>query len=392
MYALILSVTGLVSVNTTYRPEPALATSTFPFYSELIEIQYDPSIIIEEPARIDNLVLRKLYRQLQSRNSTPLFDHLIQEKERLQLNDFLFFKLAKDGVNRIYGGRSERAQTMVLFYLLNRAGFDVRLTFRDQRLYLNVYSEDELFEVPIIRDGGRAYANISCLDGSCLGRRRLYISDLHPNQDGGRPFQFSLRHWPRLRAQPVEKIIGFQYRGVEQQLPVQFDQTIVDIMADYPFLEEYCYLDTPLSPTLSASLLPPLRRWLSTRNQRQQLELLVSLTRSGFRYREDTKYFGRSKPMVPEEVFSYPYSDCEDRSALFFALVRDLIDLPMVVIAYTDHLSVAVAADQVAGEGFTYQGRRYVFCDPTGPANSSAIGSAPPGYENEEFQIIGQYK
>jgi hypothetical protein len=122
------------------------------------------------------------------------------------------------------------------------------------------------------------------------------------------------------------------------------------------------------------------------------LEVLVSLTRSGFRYQEDTKYFGRSKPMVPEELFSYPYSDCEDRSALFYALVRELIDLPMVVIAYDDHLSVAVAADRVEGDNFSFQGRRYVFCDPTGPANSSVIGRIPPGYEKAKFQIIGQYK
>lgn len=393
MYALVLGVVGVFSMNTTFLPEhSSVATSTFPFYSELIELQYDPSMVINEPARIDNLVLRRLYRQLQSRNNELLYANLMQEKERLGLNDFLFFKLTQRSVERIYQGRSERAQTMVLFYLLNRAGFDVRLTFRDQRLYLNVYSEDELFEVPIIRDGGRSYANISCLDGTCLGRRSLFISDLHPNKDRGRPFRFALREWPQLRAQPVDKVIDFSYRGTEQELPVQFDQTIVDIMSDYPFLEEYCYLDTPLSPTLANSMLPQLRRWLSHLDQRQQLELLVSLTRSGFRYQEDIKYFGRSKPMVPEELFSYPYSDCEDRSALFFALVRDLIDLPMVVLAYEDHLSVAVASDAVPGEGFTYQGRRFVFCDPTGPANSSVIGHAPPGYENKKFRIIGQYK
>ena len=393
IYALVLGVTAVVSMNTTFLPEPpSVATSTFPFYSEHIELQYDPSMVIDEPAHIDNLVLRRLYRQLQSRNSELLYTNLIREKERLGLNDYLFFKLAKHSIDRIYRGRSQRAQTMVLFYLLNRAGFDVRLTFRDQRLYLNVHSEDELFEVPIIKDGGRSYANISCLDGTCLGRRSLFISDLHPNKGQGRPFRFTLKGWPRLRAQPVEKVIDFTYRGSQQQLAVQFDQTIVDIMSDYPFLEEYCYLDTPLSPTLAGSMLPQLRRWMRALNERQQLELLVSLTRSGFRYQEDTKYFGRSKPMVPEEVFSYPFSDCEDRSALFFALVRDLIDLPMVVLAYEDHLSVAVASDAVSGEGFTYQGRRYVFCDPTGPANSSVIGHAPPGYEQEKFRIIGRYK
>ena len=393
MYALLLGGVGLVFLNTTAPSEASeVATSSFPFYSEFIELSYDPAMVISEPSTIDNLVLRRLYRQLQSRNNELLFEELMRTKEQLGLNDFLFFKLAQQSVDRIYKGKSPRAQTLVVFYLLNRAGFDVRLTFREQRLYINVHSKDDLFEVPIIRDGGRAYANISCLDGTCLGKRSLYISDLHPNKGKGRSFGFALTQWPRLRAQPVDRLVTFYYRGARQELPVRFDQTVVDIMADYPFLEEYCYLDTPLSATLAASLLPTLRGWLSKLDQRQGLELLVSFTRSGFSYMEDTKYFGRSKPMVPEEVFGYPYSDCEDRAALFFALVRELIDLPMVVIAYEDHLSVAVSADEVPGDSFDYQGKRYVFCDPTGPANSSVIGRIPPGYENAEFQIIGQYK
>ena len=53
--------------------------------------------------------------------------------------------------------------------------------------------------------------------------------------------------------------------------------------------------------------------------------------------------------MIPDEVLHYPVSDCEDRSALYFALVRDLLNLPVVAIAYNDHLSVAVALELPLG-------------------------------------------
>ena len=82
--------------------------------------------------------------------------------------------------------------------------------------------------------------------------------------------------------------------------------------------------------------------------------------------------------MIADEVFFYPYSDCEDRSALFYALVRELLDLPMIVVAFPDHLTVAVSLEEeLPGAVISYQGRRYYICDPTGPVNSSEIGIFP---------------
>ncbi|MEL6141269.1 MAG: hypothetical protein AAFU67_06605, partial [Bacteroidota bacterium] len=284
-----------------------------------------------------------------------------------------------------------KIREITLFHLLANAGYDVRLTFRGEKAYVNVFTEDALFEVPIIDHNDKAYANLSCLNGECTGRQSLYIYRSQPNPNG-RPFSFKLTKWPDLAARPKARPLEFSYHGLVQRLEVVFDQTMVDIMVDYPFIHEYCYLETPLSPTLSKSLLPRLRSMLSPLSEQEQLELLASFTRSAFTYKEDNEYFGRSKPMVPEEVFSYAYSDCEDRSALFFALVRELLDKPMAVIAYEDHLTVAVASDIIPGDSFSYHGRRYVFCDPTGPRGSSRIGEIPPGYENKSFTIIGEYK
>jgi hypothetical protein len=119
---------------------------------------------------------------------------------------------------------------------------------------------------------------------------------------------------------------------------------------------------------------------------------LVSFTRSSFQYREDKDYFGYSKPMIADEVFHYPFSDCEDRSALFFRLVKETVDLPMIIVAFPDHLTIGVALDEEIGEPISYRGRNYYICDPTGPVNSTDIGVFPNGYRNSDFEIIGNYK
>ncbi len=362
-----------------------------PFYTQPVLLTYDAGMRISSPAELNTTALRQTVRELGRKPTHVLLNSLLEAKNKYALNDFLFFRLARTATQIVYEGQERNAQEITLYKMLVDAGFDARLTFRGTRVYVNVFTDEELFEVPIIDVHGRPYANISCLDGDCSGRQRLFIFNDHPNPQG-RSFGFQLRSWPLLGIQPVEKQLRFNYHGSQQELKVTFDKTMVDIMADYPFIHEYCYLETPLSNTLRASLLPQLRRYMEGMEQRQQVELLASFTRSAFSYKEDNENFGRSKPMVPEELFGYAYSDCEDRSALFYALVRDLLGMPMAVIAYDDHLTVAVGSKTMKGDSFEYEGQRYVFCDPTGPKNSSRIGKIPPGYEGKYFSVIGTYK
>ena len=110
------------------------------------------------------------------------------------------------------------------------------------------------------------------------------------------------------------------------------------------------------------------------------------------RYKEDHDHFGKSKPMIADEVFHYSFSDCEDRSALFYNLVKELLDLPMIMIAYPDHLTIGVALTQQIGNPINYKGRKYYICDPTGPSNSTRIGSVPKNYERKSFEILADYK
>ena len=389
LFAATLLLTG-TSPNNLGSPEN-YQRFDMSFYAQTVRITYDPDMAIGEPSIIDNRNLAAAYRVLQTKPTRVLLNSLLEAKETYELNDYLFYKLARQTLLTVYPEGQDNAREIALYGLLADAGFDSRLTFRADRVFVNVYTSEDLFEVPIIDANGRPYANLSCIEGKCDGRERLFIHPPRPNPRG-RSFGFQLRNWPNLGVQPIAKKLKFNYHGIEQDMDVTFDRTMVDIMYDYPFIHEYCYLETPLSPTLQQSLIPQLEGLVANMDQQQALELLVSFTRSAFDYKEDNENFGRSKPMVPEELFGYSFSDCEDRSALFFALVRELLDMPMAVLAYDDHLTIAVGSETIPGDHFTYEGKRYVFCDPTGPKNSSTIGRIPPGYEEKNFQIIGTYR
>jgi hypothetical protein len=134
--------------------------------------------------------------------------------------------------------------------------------------------------------------------------------------------------------------------------------------------------------------LPQFQEILKNKTEKEALEILASFTRSAFQYKNDNDYFGKNKPMIGDEVFYYPYSDCEDRSALFYYLVNELLRLPMIVIAYDDHLTIAVATSRSLGDAIYFKNKKYYICDPTGPSNSEKIGKAPVGYTHQKFEIL----
>lgn len=361
------------------------------FFSEELQIAFDPSMMPKTQAKVDDRSLKNFYDLLLASNHKPLLSDLLEKKEKLRLNDWLFFLLLKKSVGQIFSQRSEVERELVCWFLLSQSGFDTRLAYKDKQVFVYVFSKDEVFEVPLIDEKGKVYVNLT---GIYVANRpaSLYLLDFAPNANG-KPFSFYLNQAPVLRAQPVEKEITFTYRKQNYLFTVQYDQTLADIMKGYPLIDELQYVQFALSPTLAASLLPQLRAAIEGKNEIETLEFLAAFTRSGFPYQEDKAYFGKSKPMVCDELFYYSHSDCEDRVALYYGLVKELLDLPMIVIAYNDHLSLGVATHSaINGDTIEYNQKRYYICDPTGPVNSAAIGSFPTGYEVKPFEIIGSYK
>ena len=361
------------------------------YYGEAFELEYHADVFRNGPLVVDQAGIRDFYANVAKQDWTPLFEQLEERREDYELNDWLYYRLINTTVATVADFASQNERRMLEMHLLTMAGFDTRICYAADDIFLYVRTEESLYEVPIVRDGDKRYINIT----SALNPRRNLTRTLqmHPMRilPEGIPFGFALEYMPRLTPRLVERPYRFEHRDSMITLRGLSDRTIADWMGEYPFFAEGLYLETPLSAPTRERMLEEFRPLIAGKSEKEILELLVSFTRSAFVYKEDKKSFGFSKPMIPDEVLYYPVSDCEDRSALFYTLVKDLLDIPVIAIAYDDHLSVAVASDELEGLEILHNGREYFVCDPTGPSGSSAIGNPPYGYANRPFDIVADY-
>ena len=187
----------------------------------------------------------------------------------------------------------------------------------------------------------------------------------------GKPFTFDLDALPKLSPKLVEKSVSFPVDDTTYTLQLRLDSSALDIMRHHPEMHPMDYLEVPLSETTTASLFPQLRNILEGKSQRESVEILISFTRRAFEYKWDWDLYDDDRPMIAEEVFFNEYSDHEDRCALFYNLVKELLGLPMVVFShYNNDLTIGVALDEPVGKPYPYQARLYTICDPTSPNNS----------------------
>jgi hypothetical protein len=363
------------------------------FFSQQVDINYHPDFTARLQSPVNEKNLLAFFQQLRPHEAQPLLYSLDRQRQTLGLNDWLYHVLTRASVERIFPGAKPAEHELFCWFLLHHSGFDTRITFYGEQVFLYVYTLDEVFETPMIQDQGRVYVSLSSMRSQTRAAQpaALYMLN-HAAQPNGKPFRFYLERLPRLHPQLERRSFAFTYEHERYQLDVDIDLTLIRVMENYPFIAERQYLETPLSPAISGSLLPALRNALEGKTQRQAAEMLATFTRSAFQYMDDKDYFGRSKPMFADEVFFYPYSDCEDRSALFYCLVRALLDLPMIIIAFPDHLTIGVAIDSPCEATISWRNRGYCICDPTGPANSSAIGFLPEEYQGQSYEIIGHYR
>lgn len=361
---------------------------TISFYSEELSIQYLPEFRKEFTKRLEEDSIVQFYEELEDTEYDALISSIEKYRSKLRLNDWLVYELTQDIIEEIYRNNSRKEKVLANWFLLSKLGYDTRLAFLKNEVFIYVRSYDDIYETPLIEDAGGKFVGLTEMQYKrTSSNKAVYLLNFlaKPN---GKAFTFSLERLPLLKVNNSQKKYQFEWNEQPYEVTVNCDKTLVDVMRKYPVIAETDYVKTPFSPTLKKSLLPQIRTIIEGKSLKETLEILTSFTRSAFNYREDESYFGRSKPMIRDEVFFYPYSDCEDRSALFYGLVEELLGLPMIIVAFPDHLTIAVALEEPIGPSIQYKGKKFYICDPTGPSNSSEIGRIPKGYERQSFEIL----
>jgi hypothetical protein len=146
-----------------------------------------------------------------------------------------------------------------------------------------------------------------------------------------------------------------------------------------------------MSKVTYGSLIPRLQTTLKKKSKEEGVEYIMFLVRNAFGYEADSLMYGREKRFSPEETLASEWSDCEDHAGLFFSLVREVYDLPMIVLSYPGHVNVAVKLDKPKGKSILHNGSIYTICEPTPQKKVFYLGEMEKKLSKKQFEVVYEY-
>ncbi len=384
---------SLISANVFAHNGELLSTS-FQFMSQQLSIDYDEGMVLKKEVCVRKKCIKRFYERMEESPYQPFLNKLLEHRERLELNDWLFYKLVNAASLEVVGEKNRLHQGYMTWFMLNAAGYDARIALSSEGVpFIYAYAVETMGNVPSFLDNEKRFVNLTGIDTQVNTRKLdLFQSNFVGNKEGT-GFVFTLDKMPSAGGSVVSKTVVFSVNDEEHTFEIEADEGIVEMLRKYPQMSELGYVTTTLSTPLKNSLYPKLKTLIDGKSTQEALEVLVSFTRSAFPYKWDWDVYDDDKSMYAEELFFSEYSDHEDRCALFYHLVKDLLDLPMIVVThYNNNMTIGVACDGEADRKFEHEGREYLICDPTFPSSSSRIGEFPNGMTPRTSTVIGTYK
>ncbi|MBP3517168.1 MAG: hypothetical protein J6K31_01930 [Parabacteroides sp.] len=327
-------------------------------------------------ADLDEKTIASVWEQLSDSPYTELINTLLFYKNDMNLNDWGTFQLLGRIVETFYPGKKNE-QTVFSTFIMNQMGFRMKIGRCNNRLIHLIPFQTTVYGKPFINFEGEKYYILE--DTDVDGGIYSYTID-YPNATkqinlhAQRPFRLSLS----LHTKQCN--IG------DKKYNININKNLINLFQTYPQTEISVYANTPLSNITRKSLEKELLPQLSGKAEQEAVNYLLQFVQTSFEYKNDLQQFGFEKFFFAEELFYYPFSDCEDRSVLFSQLVRRFLGLQVVLLDYPDHVTTAVKFNTPVPGDFIYmEGEKYIICDPT--YLHAKVGQSIPRYKKQKAQI-----
>ena len=320
------------------------------------------------------------YEALCNSDYKPLLADCAQIRKDLRLNDWGVFTLVRQ-VADTYCGTANESIVMQQF-LLNEMGYKARMARKatEDKMMLFVATDCSIYAHPYITLNGQNYYNLSGNNEQCQFYMCQKDSPKAKNSVG-----MQLKEAPLFPGTVVSST--HQAKGSAARITVDVPKALMDFYKDYPQCDYSVYFNAPVNAAMENRILSSLAPLVQGRNEADAANILINFVQTAFQYQTDGQQFGYEKPFFVEELFYYPYSDCEDRAMLFSYLVRKLLGLDVVLLDYPEHIATAVRFNgNVSGDYLMVNGRKYIVCDPT--YIGASIGMTMPRYKTVSAKVL----
>lgn len=363
-----------------------LRTAKFDFFGEKIDIVYNKKFKQSFRQRVSNKSIADYWTKLASQPHKEIVNQLSDAAKSLKLNDWgtalLFDQFSRElqGSNQ----RNQSSRQLTSWFLLVKAGFNARIAYNDQ-VFLLMPSDQELFATTFFTLDNQKFYSVSLNEKPMKPGKVFTYSGKH--LDGQRNLDFSKPNEFIANTHQAERSLSFSYNNKKYDINVSYPKGMVNYFKTFPQLDLKNYFSAGMPKETAYSLLTQLKPIVEGQSEEEAVNRLLRFVQTAFKYKTDDDQFRQENYLFPLETLHYPYSDCEDRAALFAWLTESLLGLDVVILDFPGHIATAVEFhDKVAGDTWKFKGKRYTVADPT-YVNANA-GMTMPQYKGKTPKLL----
>jgi hypothetical protein len=366
----------------------------FDFFDDTIDIKTDSTVIVNFSSPLSEKSVELFYSAVNISKYQPIIDTLLAYKERNKLSDWLYYQLIRKTAQQIAPKADNYFRyTLYKWFFLAKSGYNATLGIGNNELLFYVQCDENISEIPFYIKDNKQYVCLNYHDYGKIDFNKDTIKEVYIKiPEGQNAFSYKIARMPDFKSSDYsEKDLQFIFQNKVYHFKVMMNPQVQNIFANYPMVDFESYFNIPLSKETYNSLIPLLKKNTKGLSRKEGVDYLMRFTRYAFLYENDQDNFGKEKRLSPEQTLLNQYSDCDDRVALFFCLVKEIYDLPMIALLYPTHIVMAVKFDKPVGKFVVYNGDKYSICDPTPQAEDLRVGQISRNLHHTAFRVVYEY-
>lgn len=365
------------------QPKPSANTVAVNVFGHTVQLPEDKTLKQSITGKMGSDNIADFYAALANTPHNATIKELTDTAKRLKLNPWgtaVLFHRYVQALNIL----EHNAQQLTTWYLLVKAGFDARIAY-NQNAFLLMPSKQALFGVTYFTFNNTRFYAVS-LDGKKLNTGRAFTYD-GKHSGANTPLDFNNNQQLLSSSQIKQRDLSFKYQGLTHNIKLHYDLGQIELANTTPQLAISQYAQEGLPQSTAQELLVQLAPLVKDKSEQDAVNLLLRFVQTAFAYKTDEQQFREENYLYPVETLHYPYSDCEDRAALFAWLTKRLLKLDVVLLDYPGHIATAVALNSpYKGDSWNFEGRKYTVADPT--YINASIGMTMPNLKVYKPKIL----
>ena len=346
------------------------------YFNTKIEFFFDQNLI-QDVKDINEIAVSNYWEALSKSDYEDLIQQIKKVGAELSLNDWGYYTLVTKLSQQV--NQKENEQTLFTFFMLTHLDYNVKVAKRANAFILLATFNNTIYSKKYINVEGIKYYILSDDNNELIYTFKQNFSK------SNRKIDLNLIKAPKLNE--MYKAVQVPTSKYENKIEVLINKNLIAFYNQMPMTDLSVFFNSSLDPKTENSIHNYLLPKIKGKNELEAVNVILDFVQHSFEYKTDDAQFGYEKFFFSEELFEYPYSDCEDRSILFAHLVKSLLKLDVIGLEYSTHVACAVKFNaNIEGDKINDNKNVYIICDPT--YIGASVGMCMPQFKNEKPAII----